>query len=82
MVCAILRNGNKEKFVCNYFEFRPVVQEAMSFLRFFSYFSSGRHFIYKSRTICTILVEGIMRNICNKKCHSHVTNAPKGIGQA
>ena len=20
--------------------------------------------------------------ICNKKCHKHVTNAPKGIGQA
>ena len=53
----------------NYFESRPMVQE-MSFLRFYclallaiSFIYVG-HFVQQSTTICTILVESIMKNIC------------------
>ena len=31
-----------------------------------SIFSSGGHFVQRSRTVCAILVEGIMRNISVK----------------
>ena len=41
----------------NYFEFGPVIQEAI-----FLIWSSGDHFVQRSGTICAILVEGIMRN--------------------
>ena len=32
----------------------------------FLIFSSGGHFIQQSRTVCAILIEGIMRNISVK----------------
>ena len=44
----------------NYFKFEPVVQ---NLFKDFSIFSPGGHFVQQSRTICAILVEGIMGNI-------------------
>ena len=40
--------------------FGPVIKEI------FSIFSSGGHFVQRGRTVCVILVEGIMRYISVK----------------
>ena len=40
-----------------------MVKEETPFKDFFSIFSSGCHFVQRSRMDCTILVMGIMRNI-------------------
>ena len=42
--------------------FGPVIKGEMSFIDI-SLFSSGDHFVQRTRAICAILVEGIMRNI-------------------
>ena len=44
-----------------YLTFGPVSQKILAF-KAFSNFSSGGHFVKCCRTICTILVEGVMRN--------------------
>ena len=46
----------------NYFKFGPVVQEQMLF-KDYSIFSSGGHFVWRSGSICAILLEINMRNI-------------------
>ena len=46
----------------NYFEFGPVVQQEMSFIRFFIWNSGGPR-VQRSGTIYAILVEGIMGDI-------------------
>ena len=38
----------------------------MSLRDFFSIFSTGGHFFLLNQTICAILMEGIMGNICMK----------------
>ena len=43
--------------------FGPVVYETMLF-KDFSMFNYGGHFIQLSGTICAILVEGVLENIC------------------
>ena len=49
-------------FLCNNFDFGPVVQEEMSF-RIFLIWSSGGLCVCCSRTIYAVLVEGIIRNL-------------------
>ena len=46
----------------NYFEFGPVVQEEMLFVKFLIWSSGGLH-VQPSGTIYAILVEDIMENI-------------------
>ena len=45
----------------NYFEFGPVVQEEMSFKDIY-YLELWWPFVQRSRNICEILVDGVMRN--------------------
>ena len=45
--------------------FEPVVQEEMSF-KDITYLELCGSFFWRSKTICAILVEGIMRNNCLK----------------
>ena len=45
-----------------FIEFGPLVKEEV-LLKGISIFSSGSHFVLKSRTIYAIMVEGIMGNI-------------------
>ena len=47
--------------MCNNIKFGPVVQER--YFKDFSIFSSGGYFFQQSGTVCTILVEGLIRNI-------------------
>ena len=46
----------------DYFKFRPVVKEGM-LLQDFLFLALAAFFFLWNRTACTILVEGIMRNI-------------------
>ena len=48
--------------MCGYFEANDSVDEVLrSYL-----FNSGGHFVQQREIICTILVEGIFGNICDK----------------
>ena len=51
----------KSNSVKLFFEFGPVVHQEMLF-KDISYLGSGDPFVQWSRTICEILVKGIMRN--------------------
>ena len=64
---ANFTEGIKENkiIVCSLFDFGPMVQKEVSFLKKI-YLSSGGHFVQHSRSICTLLAEGIMGNICKK----------------
>ena len=48
-------------FTWKCFEFGLVVQEEMLLTVFFPFFSCGCHFVQRGRTVCAILVEGIIR---------------------
>ena len=51
-------------FIGNYLKFGSVVQEML--VKFFlekSIFSSGGHFVWQSKTVCAMLVEGRMGKI-------------------
>ena len=52
-VTDCVKQPGMETFECNYFDFLPVVQEAM-FFKVFSIFSSqaGVHLVNKSQSIC------------------------------
>ena len=66
-ICAILVEGNEEKFCEIYFEFGKAVQEQMLFKRFHIWSSSGPP-VQWSGTIYAILNEGITGNIHVKLC--------------
>ena len=53
-------------FLCSYFEFWTVVLKEVILSGFFSIFSSGSHIFQQRKIICTIMVKGIMRNVCKK----------------
>ena len=58
---AILMDGIMRNISVNLFIFN-LDQRVRCTLKIFLIYSSGGHFVQLSRTICAILVEGIMRN--------------------
>ena len=60
--CAILVEGSlRNNSIKKYFEFRPVVQEEITFKRCLTW-SSGSHPVQWSRTIYAIFVKSSVRN--------------------
>ena len=57
--------GHPRKFLYNNFKSDALVKEEKSF-KGFSIFSSGGHLVQRSRTVCAILVDSHLRNICVK----------------
>ena len=67
MINFVRRYQEGNFFEIYYFEFGPVVQEEKSFKNTYFMYSSGGLFVQYLLTICTIMLEGIMRNTFVKR---------------